>query len=94
MPAKFKLRSRYEVCGVVYRVVESSDVPDCADAEVCFHSHVIRIRPGLTVHDRKVALIHELLHALWYEMKWYNFEISKDAEEVIVDSIAEYVAKL
>lgn len=52
---------------------------------------IIKIRPSLEAREKRVTLYHEMVHALFYENRFYNLNISDDAEEMISDVVAEFI---
>lgn len=59
-----------------------------------FKTRTIEIQGTMSDKDKRIALYHELFHALFGELSLENTELSSDVEEIIVDQIAIFIDKI
>jgi hypothetical protein len=90
------LPSEVNVCGRTYRVVVDERVPDgCDDLEgnVSFQEGVIRIARTANHQEmaddaKSIALLHEMVHAMFHEFPMLVRELPADTREEWIDTFA------
>ena len=58
-----------------------------------FKTKTIEIQGTMSDKDKRIALYHELFHALFAELSLENTSLSECVEEIVVDQIAIFIDK-
>lgn len=88
-----KLPESINVKGVVYQIIKTDTFPEEGNLEgLCdLEKKIIYVKKSLKTPDLKKAFLHELFHAVLFEVGVHCTEISEDLEHIIVENLSNFV---
>ena len=86
-----KIPKKLKIGGMIWEVEESSDVVNEGSCFASTHplTQKFFIDPKIKQQKKEQALIHEILHAVWWTNGMRSREDLKKEEEYIVDSLSQ-----